>query len=53
MLDSVDTVLFLDVLELLSGMRQDNNSGCNFGSKFVKFFVSFFNLFVQGLILNF
>ena len=34
-------------------MRQNYNSFNNFGSEFVQLFISFLNLFIEGLIFNF
>jgi hypothetical protein len=51
-LDLLDPVLLIYVLKLFSSMRQDNHGLGDLLSKFVKFFVSLLNFFIQGLILN-
>ena len=45
-------VLFHDELILFTVMRKDNDSSCDFVSQFVQVFVTFFDLFVQGLVFN-
>jgi hypothetical protein len=45
-------VLFLDVLELFSGVGQNNDRCGDLFTKFVELFVSFLNLFIQSLVFN-
>ena len=45
-------VLLLDVLELLSCVRQNDDGSCNLFAKFMKLLVSLLNLLVQRLVLN-
>lgn len=46
-------VLLFNVLELFTGVGQNDYCSCNLFAKFVKLFVSLFNLLVESLVLDF
>jgi len=46
-------VLLFDVLELFTGVGQNDDCSCNLFAKFVKLFISLFNLLVESLVLDF
>ncbi len=46
-------VLLFNVLELFTGVGQNDDCSCNLFAKFVKLFISLFNLFVKSLVLDF
>ena len=46
-------VLLFNVLELFTGVGQNDDCSCNLFAKFVKLFISLFNLLVKSLVLNF
>jgi len=46
-------VLLLYILELLTGVCQNYYCSCNLFAKLMKLFISFFNLLVESLVLNF
>ena len=46
-------VLLFNVLELFTGVGQNDDCSCNLFAKFVKLFISLFNLLVKSLVLDF
>jgi len=46
------TILDLHVLELFSGVREDDDSGSDLLSEFVQLLVSFLDLLIQSLIFD-
>lgn len=46
------SILLLNILEFLSCMTEDNNSGGDLLSKLMKFFVSLLDLFVKSLVFD-
>ena len=46
-------VLLFNVLELFTGVGQNDDCSCNLFAKFVKLFISLFNLLVESLVLDF
>jgi hypothetical protein len=51
-LDGLYPILLLDILELLTSVRQDDHGLSDLLSKLVELFISLFDLLVKGLILN-
>lgn len=46
-------VLLFNVLELFTGVSQNDDCSCNLFAKFVQLFISLFNFLVKSLVLDF
>lgn len=46
------SVLYLDILKLFSGMRENDDGSCNLLPQLVKLLVPLLDLLIESLVLN-